>query len=142
MNRKIISSFERNVNLNVQKTFGLHLTIDGYGCDKKRLEDIGHIFNLLDKLPEIIGMTKITVPYVIPYYGKKPEDWGISGFVMIAESHISVHTFPEKNYVTIDVYSCNQFDSEKAVDFFVNAFDIKEIEKNEITRGLKFPKFA
>ena len=88
-----------------QEVFGPHLTIDGKKCDKEKLSDLTIVFKALDELPAIIGMTKIMPPYSILYKGVVPEDWGVSGFVMIAESHISIHTFPEKNYVFIDVFS-------------------------------------
>lgn len=143
MNQKNIQMVAKNSKLAVQNAYGLHLTVDGYGCDKSKVGDMSLVFKVLDKLPSVIGMKKITTPYVMPYDGdKNPEDWGISGFVMIAESHISVHTYPEKNYLTADVYSCNHFDSDKAANFLIRAFGIKEVERNEVIRGLKFPKTA
>ncbi|MBI1971733.1 MAG: adenosylmethionine decarboxylase [Candidatus Aenigmarchaeota archaeon] len=125
----------------IQNSYGLHLTLDGYGCDKSKLGNVALVFKVLDKLPSAIGMRKITTPYVIPYDGNnKPEDWGVSGFVMIAESHISIHTYPEKGYLTADVYSCNHFDSDKTVDFLVKAFGVREVERNEVVRGRKFQR--
>jgi S-adenosylmethionine decarboxylase len=120
--------------------YGPHLTIDGYQCDKEKLSDMMRVFKVLDELPGIIGMTKIITPYVIPYIGLKPEDWGISGFVMIAESHISVHTYPEKGFVAIDVFSCKQFDVNEAVDYLVKAFGIKDADQHVVQRAMKFPK--
>ncbi len=67
--------------------------LDGYGCDKDRLTDLNLIYRLLEELPARVGMTKIMPPYVFKYSGLKPEDWGLSGFVPIAESHISKRTF-------------------------------------------------
>src|SRR5215831_19512661 len=75
---------------------GSHLMLDGYGCEQKKLEDLEHIYRILEEYPGTIGMTKIMPPYVFRYTGVRPENWGVSGFVLIAESHISVHTFPEK----------------------------------------------
>ena len=75
----------------------LHATIDGYGGDASRLADVELIRSVLDQYPDEIGMTNI-VPHVIEYVGDKPEDWGVSGFVLIA-SHISIHTFVERRYV-------------------------------------------
>ena len=72
-------------------------------------------------IPTTLGMTKITEPKVLTYVGSVPEDWGLSGFVIIAESHISVHTFPSRNYINVDIFSCKEFDSEKALE------DVKRI---------------
>ncbi len=143
MNQKNISLVKKIPKLAVDNAYGLHLTLDGYGCDKAKIADINLIFQVLDRLPTAIGMSKITTPYVIPYDGKgKLEDWGISGFVMIAESHMSIHTYPEQGYITADIYSCKHFDVDKAVNFLAKAFGIREMERNEVVRGLKFPRPA
>jgi len=86
--------------------FGVHLMLDGYGCDRSKLEDINFISSFLDEYPTEMDMTKIMPPYVFRYNGSVPEDWGVSGFVLIAESHISIHTFPEKRYLSLDMFSC------------------------------------
>ena len=59
-------------------------------------------------------MTKVTEPAVHTYHGPQPQDWGVSGFVIIAESHISVHTFPDRGHVNVDIFSCKEFDAERA----------------------------
>ncbi len=120
--------------------FGPHLMLDGYGCDKKKLQDLNLIYRILDELPNRIGMTKIMPPYVFKYSGLKPEDWGLSGFVLIAESHISIHTFPEKNFVSVDIFSCKTFDLEFAGEYFKQAFGMEKVECNVLDRGTEFPK--
>jgi len=120
--------------------FGPHLTMDMYGCNKKKLKDVTFVFNFLDELPAMVGMTKIMPPYTFSYSGLKPEDWGVSGIVLIAESHISMHTFPEKNYVSLDIFSCKDFDVEAAVDIIASKFEAKTYEKNFLMRGRHFPK--
>ena len=120
--------------------FGPHLMLDGYGCDKKKLQDLNLIYRILDELPTRIGMTKIMPPYVFKYSGVKPEDWGLSGFVLIAESHISIHTFPEKNFVSVDIFSCKTFDLEFAEAYLKQVFGMEKVECNVLDRGTEFPK--
>jgi S-adenosylmethionine decarboxylase len=120
--------------------FGPHLMLDGYGCDKKKLQDLNLIYRILDELPSRIGMTKIMPPYVFKYSGVKPEDWGISGFVLIAESHISIHTFPEKSFVSVDIFSCKAFDLEFAGTYLKDVFGMTKVECNVLDRGTEFPK--
>ncbi|MGH9197449.1 MAG: adenosylmethionine decarboxylase [Acidimicrobiia bacterium] len=120
--------------------FGPHLMLDGYGCDKKKLQDLNLIYRILDELPSKIGMTKIMPPYVFKYSGLKPEDWGLSGFVLIAESHISIHTFPEKNFVSVDIFSCKTFDLEFAGEYVKAVFGMEKVECNVLDRGTEFPK--
>ena len=116
----------------------MHLIIDGFGANPKILENEGTIHQILDHYPDQIGMTKVAPPYVFRYIGSKPEDWGISGFVLIAESHISIHTFPEKGYVNIDVFSCKEFDSEQAIKDFQASFELAELKSYLLNRGLEY----
>jgi S-adenosylmethionine decarboxylase len=119
--------------------FGVHLMVDGYGCDRLALEDMSLIYNFLDNYPTQMNMTKIMPPYVFRYSGLVPEDWGVSGFVLIAESHISIHTFPEKQYLSIDMFSCKPFDTQEAVQTLKNYFDIQKYEMQVLDRGQEFP---
>src|SRR2546427_13130378 len=120
--------------------FGPHLMLDGYGCDKTRLQDLNLVYRILDELPTRIGMTKIMPPYVFKYSGLKPEDWGLAGFVLIADSHISIHTFPEKRFVSVDIFSCEAFDLGFAGDYFKRAFAMAKAECNVLYRGTELPK--
>ena len=116
----------------------MHLIIDGFGANPRTLEDEELIYQLLDDYPSQIGMTKVASPHVFRYVGVKPEDWGISGFVLIAESHISIHTFPERRYVNIDVFSCKEFDSERVTRDFETRFELTEINRYLLNRGLEY----
>jgi len=111
-----------------------HLIIDGYTENKAILQDDQYIYNLLDKYPSEIGMTRIQGPVVFRYNGLKPEDWGISGLVFIAESHISIHTFVERQYMNIDVFSCLPFDADRAINDFKERFDLKKMRCCTINR--------
>ena len=116
----------------------MHLIIDGFGANRKMLESEDMIYDLLDRYPSQIGMTKVAPPQVFKYIGSKPEDWGISGFVLIAESHISIHTFPERRYVNIDIFSCKDFDSEYAIQELKAIFEFDEIQNYLLNRGLEY----
>ena len=120
--------------------FGQHLILDGYGANREKLMDLDFIYNFLNKYPEDIEMTKIMPPYVFKYYAPNPEDWGISGFVIIAESHISIHTFPEKLYLSVDIFSCKPFNVDKAIQDITEMFEIKKSEIRLLDRGLEFPR--
>ena len=116
----------------------MHLIIDGFGANRKMLESEDIIYDLLDRYPSQIGMTKVAPPQVYKYVGSEPEDWGISGFVLIAESHISIHTFPDRCYVNIDIFSCKDFDSEYAIQELKAIFEFDEIQKYLLNRGLEY----
>ena len=116
----------------------MHLIIDGYGGDYEQMQDVDLIYRFLDECPSSIGMTKVTPPHVYTYHGPKPQDWGVSGFVIIAESHISVHTFPERGYINVDVFSCKEFDTEVAVREIREVFSLSQIKMWTLERGLEY----
>jgi S-adenosylmethionine decarboxylase len=102
------------------------------------MQDMGLVFDLLDRYPARIGMTKIAPPYVFRYLGVKPEDWGITGIVLIAESHISIHTFPDRDYICIDIFSCKEFDTLNALEEIKQWFGLNEVKSYTLERGLEF----
>lgn len=117
----------------------MHITIDGFGGDPKLLGSVELVEDLLDTYPDKIGMTKISVPNVFRYEGIKPEDWGVSGFVLIAESHIAIHTFPEHGQVWVDVFSCKGFDDDPAISPILETFRIQSHRIHRLERGLEYP---
>lgn len=122
--------------------YGMHLTLDGYDCNPQHLANLDLIYEFLDRCPDLIQMTKIMPPYVFKYQAPVPEEWGISGFVLIAESHISIHTYPEKAYLSVDIFSCRDFDHQKAVTFIRDTFGVGRYELNLLNRGLEYPREA
>ena len=120
--------------------FGPHLVYDGYGCPAARLEDLDGLYALLDRLPEQIGMTRIMPPYVFRHAALDSRLSGNSGFVLIAESHISVHAFPSRRFVNVDVFSCETFDVRIVIAALKRAFAPRRSEWRLFDRGLEFPK--
>ena len=93
--------------------FGPHLMVDGYEANPDRLRDAELIRRVLNELPEEMEMTKVLPPFVYSY-GPGGED-GVTGVVIIAESHIAIHTFPKKRFLSVDIFSCKAFDMAKAL---------------------------
>ena len=124
---------------NVQ--FGEHLTIDGYGGDFDILNNQETIYFVLSDLPEKLEMKALSAPMVIPAPANEMKDpGGWSGFVIIAESHISIHTFPKRRFLSADVYTCkNSLDVKKIVAYFTETFKLSDVETNLIKRGTRYP---
>lgn len=120
--------------------FGPHLVVDIKGCKPGTLSDLNLMFKILDELPELIGMTKITTPYVFPYSGLVPEDKGITGIVIIAESHLTLHSFQEKDYLFFDIFSCKPFDTDKVISYLQEKFEPQNMTINITERGKDFPR--
>lgn len=94
--------------------WGKHLIIDAYGIEASRLKDSKKIRSLLDDFPKFLKMRILHRPVLKKVSSAGYPDWGLSGFVMLYESHISLHTWPEEGYVAMDIYSCKDFDEKKA----------------------------
>jgi S-adenosylmethionine decarboxylase len=109
-------------------------------CNAGVLNDLEACFELLNELPERIGMTKITQPYVFRFKGTIPEDQGITGIAIIAESHISLHTYPLKEFAFVDLFSCKPFDVGTAKDYIIQFFQSKSPVVYTQERGADFPR--
>jgi S-adenosylmethionine decarboxylase len=123
-------------------TFGVHFTLDGYGGSPEKLNNEKLMEKILNELPERLGMEKLTEP-VVKYAEPRniKDSGGYSGFVMIAESHISIHTFPKKKFVSIDAYTCkDDMDKDGIEKYFRDAYELQETEVQFFKRGLNFPK--
>ena len=115
----------------------MHLAVDGYGADPQKLQDEELVYRFLDEYPAAIGMNKMIAPQVYPYRGSVPEDWGVSGFVLIAESHISVHTFPARRYINIDIFSCKEFDPTSSLRDVEETFSLPQVRVWTLERGVE-----
>ena len=122
----------------LKKAFGFHLMLDCYQCSSDNLDSIDACYRFLDTLVDEIGAEKQTQPYVF----RTPEHFegkeGLSGWVPIVESGISIHTLTGSKFVSLDVYSCRQFDNEKIMSYTQQFFEPKEIETNFLLRGTNY----
>lgn len=135
---------EHGVTFRVHRSkghFGVHLTLDGYGGSPERLQDREIVRWWLDELPGTLGMTRLAESVLVDVDKQSDKDpGGLTGFVLIAESHISIHTFPLRGFVSADVYTCQDWlDTERLLDHFQAAFDLEIVEHNLIIRGTQYP---
>jgi len=116
--------------------------LDLYHCSKEKLADKEFVKKFLKDFPEFIGMHRISDPQVTEYRGRDDsfDRGGISAFVLLAESHVSIHTFPKDGFATIDIFSCREFDTKKAQEYLMQTFESNKAEKNFLIRGREFVK--
>lgn len=123
--------------------FGQHLIFDAYGCKLDMLNNTKKTEEIINKLVEIAEMHKLLEPVIVDVVsntavgGKDPG--GNSGFVIIQESHISIHTFALRGFVTIDVYSCKQFEVTGIIDYLCEVYEPEDHDVLSLDRGLKYP---
>jgi S-adenosylmethionine decarboxylase len=125
----------------VADKFGMHLTVDLAQCNPARLCDLGVIHDLLLTLCSEMRMHALTKPYAFKYDGNGCEaDAGITGFLILAESHISIHTYPHKQYAFIDMFSCRKFEQRGVLVVLNAALDFKVHTLQLLSRGHDFPR--
>ncbi len=113
------------------KSLGRHLVAEFYDCDPKALDDIENIERHMIEAAYETGATVINSTFhrFLPY--------GVSGVVVISESHLAIHTWPEYGYAAIDLFTCgDHVDPWKAFDYLKKAFKAKRTRVVEHPRGV------
>jgi S-adenosylmethionine decarboxylase len=106
---------------------GTHLIIDLHGA--KRLNDIDHIEATLRRC---VDASRATLLHIHLHHFQPS---GVSGVAVLAESHISIHTWPEAGYAALDVFMCGSADPDKCVPVLKEAFSAERVGVNELLRG-------
>ena len=107
---------------------GSHFIIDLYGG--KRLDDLQHVERTLIDCIEAAGATLLHV-HLHPF----EPNGGISGVAVLAESHISIHSWPERGYAALDIFMCGRARPERCLDVLKTAFSAERMTVKEILRG-------
>ncbi len=109
---------------------GSHLLCEYYECDAVKIDNIDIISEALINAAKMCGVTILEKSF------HKFSPQGVSGVVVIAESHISIHTWPEYNYAAVDFFTCSKIcDTELIIDYLKHVFGSKKHESKKIMRG-------
>ncbi len=113
------------------KTLGLHILADLYGVEAERIDRVEDIRSLLETAVKVADLTKISSHY----FQFQPH--GATGVVLLAESHISIHTWPEHGLATVDVYTCGDpSKAYRAIDYIVSTLEPTRVDKQVHERGI------
>ncbi|QPC44730.1 adenosylmethionine decarboxylase [Kaustia mangrovi] len=107
---------------------GTHLIIDLIGAEK--IDDIDHIDRALRDCVETAGATLLHI-----HLHHFTPNSGVSGVAVLAESHISIHTWPERGYAALDVFMCGDAKPERCVDVLRQSFGPRKVRVKEVLRG-------
>jgi len=108
---------------------GTHLLVDIWGATN--LNSVKEIEDTLIKAAKESGAT-VLYSYLHPF---KP--YGVSGVVVLAESHISIHTWPERGYAAVDIFMCGNANPYLAIPVLKDFFKPNNIQVNECKRGVR-----
>ncbi len=115
----------------------VHLMLELYGCDRQILSDETLVRCVLEEYPARVEMEKVSPVHLYQIETSNPLDAGLSGFVVIAQSHISLHAWPEYGEVDIDICSCKEFSQEEAIAFAKQMFQTDDVEAHFVVRGTR-----
>jgi len=112
-------------------TMGRHIIAELWDCSVEKLDDMG----LIEKIMVNAALEAGAEVREVAFHKFAP--MGVSGVVIISESHLTIHTFPEHGYASVDVYTCgDRIDPQDAINYIVEKLDAKTQETMLIPRGL------
>ncbi|MGE0709519.1 MAG: adenosylmethionine decarboxylase [Planctomycetota bacterium] len=112
------------------KTIARHLIAELYDCDVSVLSEVEPIRAAMLEAARVIGATVVGEAF------HRFTPHGVSGTVVIAESHLSIHTWPERGYAAIDIFTCGGLDPRPGCDYLKQALGASSGRLQEILRGL------
>ena len=110
---------------------GIHVLLELKECNPQLLDDIEYIRDSLFKVADDLGATIVGESF----HHFTPQ--GVTGILSIAESHISIHTWPEHRYAAADIFTCgSSFRPSDAAEILIDQFESKDPGVTEVRRGL------
>ena len=114
----------------MSNNIGYQVLIDFYGCDYDKMEDIEYVKEIMRNLAKKLNTDIRQEAF------EKFEPYGISGVLIISESHITIHTWPEYRYAGIDIFTCSKkADYKDSIEYLLKSLGAKEYEVKEFNRG-------
>jgi S-adenosylmethionine decarboxylase len=110
---------------------GKHTIVELYNCDEATINNVELVEDIMLEAVEVSGAT-----IVKPVFHKFSPH-GVSGMVVVSESHFSIHTWPEYGYCAVDIFTCGDLiDNQKALDVMKTRFQSENISVVEMKRGV------
>ena len=110
---------------------GRHLLVELQDCDREVLDDLGFLRKVVLEAAIACG----AVVLGDSFHRFSPQ--GVSGVVIIAESHLSIHTWPEYGYAAVDIFTCGDYvQPRKAAEVLIEKLGSKNPSLTEIQRGI------
>ncbi|MHC1567868.1 MAG: adenosylmethionine decarboxylase [Candidatus Syntropharchaeia archaeon] len=110
---------------------GSHLLVELYGCDRDLIDDISKVEEIMLESVNISGATMVKSVF------HRFSPHGVSGVVVISESHFSIHSWPEHGYCAVDIFTCgDNIDNKKALKYLKEELKANFISVTEVKRGI------
>ncbi|HEX2953311.1 MAG TPA: adenosylmethionine decarboxylase [Bacillota bacterium] len=110
-------------------TVGAHVLADFWGCQFEKLDDPELLMESMRQAARKANMT------ILAEEAHKFEPQGFTGLLLLSESHISIHTYPEKGYAAIDVFTCGSGMTQRAIEYLKSILSPTHTKELVIRRG-------
>jgi S-adenosylmethionine decarboxylase len=113
------------------KALGIHLLIEFTVCNRQKIDNIDYLEKVMTQAAEVAGATVLKTAF----QDFNPQ--GVSGVVVIAESHLTIHSWPEYGYAAIDIFTCGtKVDPWKAAEFLKHELEAGDMQVQHFPRGI------
>lgn len=113
----------------LKKEFGKHYLVEFIRCDPAKLKKVKDI------KPILLKAAKASQATVIKHFFYQYKPFGVTGIILIAESHFSIHTWPEDGYVTFDILTCGKMFPLKAIHLLKKSLAAQKVKVKVYSRG-------
>ena len=113
----------------VTHEFGKHYIIELIKCDPEKIKYVDYVQGVFLDAAEKSEAT------IVEHFFKQYEPYGVTGIILISESHFSIHTWPEEGYVAIDILTCGTMKPQNAIEVVKQGFQAGDIKQQTIIRG-------
>jgi S-adenosylmethionine decarboxylase len=121
---------------NDPSALGRHIILELYDCPAELLKAPAQAEKFLLEAARRMEATVVNAQF----HAFSP--YGVSGVVVIKESHLTIHTWPEYQYAAIDIFTCGELKLEAGIDYLCEAFQSKKHWQRELARGLNLERRA
>ncbi|RKZ27454.1 adenosylmethionine decarboxylase [bacterium] len=115
----------------MNRALGYHLLLEFHGCPPETLEKVEYVEKAMKEA------ARVSRANVVDTFFHQFNPHGVSGVIVIQESHLSIHTWPEHGYAAVDLFTCSEdVDVEKAIEYLRSAFRPSSVSVVELRRGI------
>jgi S-adenosylmethionine decarboxylase len=114
---------------------GYHLMMELFGCDQEKLNSRKFLHNTVRSAVKKVGLTNLGSRF------HQFEPYGVTGFTLLAQSHISFHSWPEFGYLVLDIFTCGDQDqAEQLADHFLERLQPSRVDRQVVRKGYQYPR--
>jgi len=114
---------------------GYHLMMELFGCDQEKLNSRKFLHNTVKNAVKKVGLTNLGSRF------HQFQPFGVTGFTLLAQSHISLHSWPEFGYLVLDIFTCgDQNQADQLADHLLERLQPSRVDRQVVRKGYLYPR--